>query len=77
MSMISMIMTILLLSLLGVLIGVLLSVAAKKRRSGSLNDLEKLSETELRRLAQLKGQLDSGLISKEEYQAERKKLLRT
>ena len=77
MSMISMIMTILLLSLLGVLIGVLLSVAAKKRRSGSLNDVEKLSETELRRLAQLKGQLDSGLISKEEYQEERKKLLRT
>ena len=71
-----MISTILLLGLLGVLVGVLLGIAAKKRRSGPLNDLEQLSETELRRLAQLKGQLESGLITREEYEEERAKLLR-
>lgn len=73
----SIIMTILLLGLLGVLVGVLLGVAAKKRRSRPLDSLETLSEADLRRLAQLKGQLESGLITREEYEAERAKLLRT
>jgi hypothetical protein len=39
--------------------------------------METLSADQLRRLAQLKSQLESGLITDREYQAERKKLLRT
>ena len=66
--------TIGLLGLLGVLVGSLLAGAAGKSRRSEPPE-RRLSEADQRRLTQLKGQLDSGLITKEEYRREREMLL--
>jgi hypothetical protein len=65
------------LGLLGAVVGLLLAVFVKRRKNPSVHNMETLSADQLRRLAQLKSQLESGLITDREYQAERKKLLRT
>ena len=72
-----MIVMIVLLGCLGFAVGFLLAVWRKKRSSVLSNRPEQLTEAELHRLDQLKSQLESGLITDEEYQAEREKLLRT
>lgn len=72
-----MIVMIVLLGCLGFAVGFLLAVWRKKRSSVLSNRPEQLTEAELHRLAQLKSQLESGLITDEEYRAEREKLLRT
>ena len=72
-----MIVMIVLLGCLGFAVGFLLAVWRKKRSSVLSNRPEQLTEAELHRLAQLKSQLENGLITDEEYRAEREKLLRT
>lgn len=72
-----MIVMIVLLGCLGFAVGFLLAVWRKKRSSVLSNRPEQLTEAELHRLDQLKSQLESGLITDEEYRAEREKLLRT
>ena len=72
-----MIVMIVLLGCLGFAVGFLLAVWRKKRSSVLSNRPERLTEAELHRLDQLKSQLESGLITDEEYRAEREKLLRT
>ena len=67
--------TVILLGIIGVLVGLVMGVAVN--RSRSRGDEPRMDQGTRRRLAQLKGQLDSGLITREEYQAEREKLLRT
>ena len=67
--------TVILLGIIGVLVGLVMGVAVN--RSRSRGDEPRMDQETRRRLAQLKGQLDSGLITREEYQAEREKLLRT
>lgn len=72
-----MIVMIVLLGCLGFAVGFLLAVWRKKRSSVLSNRPEQLTEAELHRLDQLKSQLENGLITDEEYRAEREKLLRT
>lgn len=72
-----MIVMVVLLGCLGFAVGFLLAVWRKKRSSVLSNRPEQLTEAELHRLDQLKSQLESGLITDEEYRAEREKLLRT
>lgn len=80
--------TIFLLGLLGFLVGILLSGALKRSRTGNSPRIKRgsadqrnsaatlLDEETKKQMTQLKQQLDSGLITKEEYQAGREKLLR-
>ena len=72
-----MIVMIVLLGCLGFAVGFLLAVWRKKRSSVLSERPEQLTEAQLHRLAQLKSQLECGLITDEEYRAEREKLLRT
>ena len=67
--------SVLLLGVLGVFVGAFLGALVKKRRSASQIPEEKLSAEQLRNLAQLKDQLESGLVTKEEYHAKRQKIL--
>ena len=71
-----MIVMIVLLGCLGFAVGFLLAVWRKKRSSVLSNRPEQLTEAQLRRLAQLKSQLESGLITDEEYKAKRQEILR-
>jgi hypothetical protein len=64
---------------MGVVVGVLLAVLAKRKKPSSapaVRDVESLSAEQLHRLAQLKSQLESGLITNEEYYARRQEILR-
>ena len=63
---------------MGVVVGVLLAVLAKRKKPSSapaVYDLETLSAEQLHRLAQLKSQHESGLITDEEYKARRQEIL--
>jgi len=66
--------TVILLGIIGVLVGLVMGVAVNRSRSRV--DEPRMDQETRRRLAQLKGQLDSGLITREEYQAERETLLK-
>ena len=66
--------TVILLGIIGVLVGLVMGVAVN--RSRSRGGEPRMDQETRRRLAQLKGQLDSGLITREEYQAERETLLK-
>ena len=66
--------TVILLGIIGVLVGLVMGVAVN--RSRSRGDEPRMDQETRRRLAQLKGQLDSGLITRGEYQAERETLLK-
>lgn len=61
------------------LLGVLWAgLTTKKRRSAPAHDAAARNpdEADMRRLAQLKGQLKSGLISDEEYETKRQEILK-
>ena len=65
--------------LMGLVIGVLLAVLVKRKKPSSSSlparDVESLSAEQLRNLAQLKSQLESGLVTKEEYREKRQNIL--
>ena len=63
---------------MGVVVGLLLAVLVKRKKPSSapsVRDVESLSAEQLHRLAQLKSQLESGLITDEEYKAKRQEIL--
>ena len=64
------------LGLLGIVVGLLLAAFLKRRKTASVYNMESLGADQLRRLAQLKSQLESGLITHEEYEAKRQEILR-
>ena len=66
--------TVILLGIVGVLLGLVIGVAENRRRAH--RGEPRMDQETRRRLAQLKSQLDSGLLTREEYQAEREKLLK-
>ena len=67
--------TILFLGLLGVVIGVLLGWLTNRGKTRQRK--EKLVSVETtRQLSQLKSQLDSGLITKEEYETKKQEILK-
>lgn len=71
----SILFTVILLGIVGVLLGLVIGVVENRRRAH--RGEPRMDQQTRRRLAQLKSQLDSGLLTREEYQAEREKLLRT
>ena len=71
--------TVLGLGLLGVAFGLAAAAVAKRRQDNAASPKQskkKPDEETRRRLAQLKEQLDSGLITKEEYREKRETLLK-
>ena len=71
-----MVTTLILLALIGFAAGLLLAKLTKRHRSAPSQSATKLDADTMRRLTQLKNQLESGLITQEEYQQERDILLR-
>ena len=68
--------TLILLVIVGFVAGLLLARLTKRYSSAFSKPAMKSDVETVRRLTQLKDQLDSGLITKEEYQQERDLLLR-
>ena len=66
--------TIFLLAVLGFALGLLLARAAKKGKRRQ-PEAPPLSEDAVKQLNQLKSQLDSGLISKAEFESKRREIL--
>lgn len=64
------------LGVIGILVGLFLGILTKRRTSTPSQPAIQPDAETMRRLTQLKNQLDSGLITQEEYQQERDILLR-
>ena len=70
-----MVSTLILLTLIGFAAGLLLAWMTKRRQTGGQTVEQMLSANVSRQLAQLKSQLSSGLITREEYEAKKQEIL--
>ena len=64
------------LGVIGILVGLFLGILTKRRTPTPSQPAIQTDAETMRRLTQLKNQLDSGLITQDEYQQERDILLR-